>query len=572
MASSVEKIKSKLDIVDVVGSYLKLEKAGLNYRACCPFHNEKTPSFFVSPSRGSYHCFGCNRGGDLISFVQEIEGLDFIEALKVLAERAGIELEPFKQEQTISNRLYDILAEATNFYIRQLINDKTAWRYLLERGLNVESVKKWRLGFAPDNWRGLADYLASRGYREEEMVRTGLLIPSRGPAAARGYDRFRSRIMFPLSNPGGKIVGFSGRIFSASRQVGATANDVAKYINSPQTELYDKSRLLYGYDQAKMAIRQKDFCVFVEGQMDLILSHQSGLDNTVAVSGTALSSDHARLVKRLTDNVVLAYDYDTAGLAASWRAINLLREEGILVKIAKLPSGQDPADVGRKDPGALVKAVNEAEHYIDFMIGSLQESGKTGLELNLAVNNLVLPYIKALDKKMEQAHFVSKLAYLLKIGEEAIWSDLQKIKIESMAESPKKDLVEEKKVIDHWQLVENRLFGLFFLLQAKGQESEIKKIMEKWITPEVLADKIKNQEPLKNQLALEAELVYDPVSNLLAEGEELARVWQMEKLKSELKQALTAVQEAEKAGQSEVVAKNLQQCQELSSAINKLKK
>jgi DNA primase len=219
--------------------------------------------------------------------------------------------------------------------------------------------------------------------------------------------------MFPLFNPTGKVVGFSGRIFGANQE------EVAKYINSPQTELYDKSRILYGYDRAKQAMRQKDFCVFVEGQFDVIMSHQSGITNTVAVSGTAMTGEHVQLIKRLTDNVVLAYDYDLAGLAASRRAIDLLRSEGLNVKIAKLPSGQDPAEVIKENSEEWLKAIEGAKHYIDFMIDALQEEGKKGLELNLAINTYVLPYIKALEKKMEQAHFVAKLSNLLAIGEEA---------------------------------------------------------------------------------------------------------------------------------------------------------
>ncbi|MCX6712416.1 MAG: DNA primase [Candidatus Vogelbacteria bacterium] len=324
MASSVEQIKAKLSIVDVVGSYLKLEKAGINYRGKCPFHNEKTPSFFVSLARGSYHCFGCNRGGDIISFVQDIEGLDFIEALRILAERAGVELEPLHRgEGLATNRLFTLLDEATKFYTQQLdlALNKKARDYLIERGLTEESIKNFRVGFAPDGWRGVYDHLIRLGFNEGEMIKVGLVIANTkaGPQASRGYDRFRSRLMFPIANPNGKVVGFSGRIF------GAETETTAKYINSPQTELYNKSKILYGYDRAKQAMRQQDECIFVEGQMDLIMSHQAGATNTVAVSGTALTTEHIQLVKRLTDNIVLANDYDLAGLKASLRAINLIR-------------------------------------------------------------------------------------------------------------------------------------------------------------------------------------------------------------------------------------------------------
>mgnify|MGYP001600766180 CR=1 FL=1 len=566
MASSVEQIKSKLSVVDVVSSYMKLEKAGINYRGCCPFHNEKTPSFFVSLARGSYHCFGCNRGGDIISFVQEIEGVDFLEALKTLAERAGVELKPLARAPKTDNRLYTLLDEATNFYFKQLVGKPEALKYLYDRGLTKETIKLWRLGFAPEAWRSLSEFLSGRGYREGEMLKTGVIVPQTGHAGqGKGYDRFRSRIMFPLFNPTGRVIGFSGRIF------GENQADTAKYINSPQTELYDKSRILYGYDRAKQAMRQKDFCVFVEGQMDLLMSHQAGVTNAVAVSGTAMTSEHVNLVKRLTDNVVLAYDYDLAGLAASRRAIDLLRIEGLTVKIAKLPSGQDPAEVIKADSAIWLKAIEEAKHYIDFMIDASQEEGKKGLELNLAVNTYILPYIKALDKKMEQAHFVAKLANLLSISEEAIWSDLQKIKLE-VIEEIKSQTQKEKSLITRSRLIEERLFGLYFLLLAKGEEEKVDKQLEELLKDDNFIKKKEEYQESHDRLALAAELVYDPASDLIKEIVNLAEAWREEKLKEELQTTLQAVQMAEKNGDHEALALNLKKCQELTIAINNFKK
>lgn len=566
MASSVEQIKAKLSIVDVVGSYLKLEKAGVNYRGCCPFHNEKTPSFFVSPTRGSYHCFGCNRGGDIISFVEEIEGLDFIEALRLLAERAGVELEPLTRAPKTDHRLYTLLDEATNFYFKQLVGQPEALTYLYDRGLTKETIRSWRLGFASEAWRGLADYLAGRGYHEDELVKTGMAIAQTSHASqGRAYDRFRSRVMFPLFNPAGKVVGFSGRIFGSSQE------DIAKYINSPQTELYDKSRILYGYDRAKQAIRQKDFCVFVEGQMDLLLSHQVGMTNTVAVSGTALTEDHIRLVKRLTDNIVLAYDYDLAGLKASLKAINLIRKEEINVKITKLPSGQDPAEVIKAGPTKWAEIITGAKHYIDFMIDALQEEGKTGLDLNLAVNDYVLPYIKSLEKKMEQAHFVAKLSELLRINEEAIWNDLKKIKMDE-ASPLLIPVTIEPEVTGKDKMIEDKIFGLYFLLkEEKDREEVVKQLVGLW-GEEIFKSKMEEAVSKKEHLALRAELWYDPEGDLLAEFSELADNWQGETLKAELNEAFAEVQKAERQKDDERLQAGLKKCQELSIAINKLKK
>ncbi|MFA6254213.1 MAG: DNA primase [Candidatus Paceibacterota bacterium] len=565
MASSVEQIKAKLSIVDVVGSYLKLEKAGINYRGRCPFHNEKTPSFFVSPTRGSYHCFGCNKGGDIISFVQEIEGLDFIEALRVLAERAGVELEPLRRgEGLANNRLYSLLEEATKFYSQQLDQNKEARDYLIKRGLTEQSIKDFRLGFVPEAWRGVYDHLVRSGYHEDEMIKVGLVISNTntGPKAGRGYDRFRSRLMFPISSPNGKVVGFSGRIF------GVETETMAKYINTPQTELYNKSKILYGYDRAKQAIRQNDECIFVEGQMDLIMSHQAGATNTVAVSGTALTEEHIQLVKRLTDNIILAYDYDLAGLKASLRAINLIRQEEINVKIAKLPSGEDPAEVIKADPAGWAKVIIGAKHYIDFMIDTLQEEGKTGLELNLGINNYVLPYVKALNKKMEQAHFVAKLSSLLHISEEAIWSDLQKINNdEALAPA-----VIAPEVISRQKLIEEKILGLYFLLFDKSEaEKANTRLIELW-SQEVFESKIKRAESERGRLALTAELWYDPEKDLTAELEDLANNWREEQLKAELRQTFADVQLSEKNKDEAKLDASLKKCQELSIAINKLKK
>lgn len=578
MASSVEQIKAKLSIVDVVGSYLKLEKAGINYRGCCPFHNEKTPSFFVSPTRGSYHCFGCNRGGDIISFVQEIEGLDFIEALRLLAERAGVELEPLRRGEGQKNeRLFELLEAATVFYTKLLTENKEAHDYLVERGLSEESIKNFRVGFVPEAWRLAYDHLSALGYSEAEMVKVGLVVSNTkvGPKASRGYDRFRSRLMFPISNPNGKVVGFSGRIFlSSSLATGPKQNEVAKYINTPQTELYNKSKILYGYDKAKSALRQKDECIFVEGQMDLIMSHQAGATNTVAVSGTALTEDHLRLIKRLTDNIVLAYDYDLAGLKASLRAINLIRKEEINVKIAKLPSGEDPAEVIKADPAKWPAVIAEAKHYIDFMIDALQEEGKTGLDLNLAVNNYVLPYIKALDKKMEQAHFVAKLSGLLHINEEAIWNDLQKIKLdEAPILAPVAALVETlSQMGGKNKMIEDKMFGLYFLLKEEKDRTEVaRRLVELWGDGDFQA-KLGEATTARERLALMAELWYDPKSDLLVEFANLADHWQEETLKAELNRTFIQVREAEREKDDKMLQASLKKCQELSIAINKLKK
>ncbi len=573
MSSSVEQIKTKLGIAELVGSYVKLEKAGLNFRACCPFHHEKSPSFFVSPNRESYHCFGCNKGGDIFSFVQEIEGLDFVGALKLLAERTGVVLEKVNlKDKSENDRLYQVLELATKFFQVNIKNQPEVLAYIKDRGLTKETFMSFRLGYAPNGWRNLADYLSKSGFTDEEMEKAGLATKSASDNKrdSRPYDRFRGRIMFPLFNPAGKTVGFSGRIF------GVAEAGTAKYVNTPQTVLYDKSNLLYGYDRAKQEMRQKDFCILVEGQIDLVMSHQAGLLNTVAVSGTALTEKHLQLIKRLTDNIVLAYDYDLAGLKASWRAINLARAMELNVKIAKLPSGQDPADVIKNNPADWLTAVSQSQHYIDFMIDTLKQEGKTGLDLTLAVNNLVLPYIKVLDKSMEQAHFVGRLSQILKLPDSAIWDDLKKIKIEENL--PTVQAIEKKEVmtsLKKQKMIEERIFGLLFWranLPNKFDLEIFKTELKSLLGDDNFAIKIVEYEKDKNRLALEAELLYSDEDKLEAELNDLKSNLKEEVLRAELQDIMREVKLAEQSNDAVMLSEKLKKCQEILKEINNIKK
>src|SRR3990167_7220635 len=333
MNSPVAKIKERLSIEDVVSSYIKLERAGANLKAKCPFHNEKTPSFFVSPSRESYYCFGCGASGDIFTFVEEFEGLDFKGALKLLAARAGIVLEyQNKEEESEKEKLYKALEESTLYFSNNLKENKKVLEYLKSRGLSEDTIKDFRVGFAKDDWRELYNYLKKEGYSDPELERAGLVIKSE-----KGfYDRFRGRIMFPISDSSGRIIAFSGRVFNGDKKS-------AKYINSPETPIFSKSSVLYGLDRAKESIRKNNFSILVEGQMDLLLSHQAGYRNTVATSGTALSEStetkenvvsNLGLIRRLSENLVLAFDGDKAGLHASERAGRIALSLGMDVKVA----------------------------------------------------------------------------------------------------------------------------------------------------------------------------------------------------------------------------------------------
>jgi DNA primase len=457
--SPVEEIKNRLDIVDVIGSYIKLQKAGINYRAVCPFHSENKPSFFVSPSRQTWHCFGCSSGGDIFSFVMQIEGIEFADALRLLARRAGVELKPQSLEdkkwQTEKQRLYEICELATKFFEAQLKESKTgreSKKYLVSRGISEESIGKWRIGYAPDVWQGLADFLKSKGYRDEEIKKTGLGLSSQKGSF---YDRFRGRIIFPIADLNSQIIGFGGRVFKQKDD-----KEVAKYVNTPQTLLYDKSRVLYGLDKAKVEIRKKDFCILVEGYVDLIMVSQAGFENVVAVSGTALTSYQLNILKRYSDNLLIAFDMDIAGNAATKRGINLAQSLGFNIKVVVLPSSMDPADLVSKDKKAWAEAVEKARSIMDFYFESaLADFDKKTPEGKKNISDIILPVIKRMPNKIVQSHWISELAGQLKVSEESIEEEMKKIVLEQVEEvkEEKKEKTNESAPKTRKDLLEERL-------------------------------------------------------------------------------------------------------------------
>ena len=385
MNNNIEQIKERLNIVDVVSSYIKIEKAGMNFKACCPFHNEKTPSFFISPDRGTFKCFGCGEGGDIFTFVEKYGGLDFKGSLKILAEKAGVELiKENPQKISERNRIYDVLEKSTSFFQNNLMENKSALEYLKNRGIEDRIINQFRLGFASDEWQSLYNHLKKEGYSDIEIEKAGLIKKKEGGGGF--YDRFRNRIIFPLFDNSDRPVAFSGRLFEKEQ---GSNKDTAKYLNSPETLLFSKSNILYAYNFAKDMMRKLDFSILVEGQMDLLMCHQIGYTNTVASSGTSLTEGHIKLLKRFSNKVVLAFDGDEAGFNSACKASKLALLNEIEVRLMKIPDGMDPADLILKDKESWKKALKNAKHIIDFYLDKLIEDIKDKRKLGKEVQEKV---------------------------------------------------------------------------------------------------------------------------------------------------------------------------------------
>ncbi len=422
MATPVEQVKDRLSILDVVGGYVKLAKSGKHWKGKSPFTSEKTPSFFVSPERNMYYCFSSGKGGDIFTFIQEMEGVDFRGALTILAERAGVELTPERAEdRTERETLYQILEDATRYYEAELAKHPEHIAYLTDRAVTEQTRTKWRIGYAPKEWRALIEHLVTKGHQPAMIMKAGLAKGSE--RSAEPYDVFRDRIMFPICDPSGRVVGFSGR----DRSGDAAA---PKYVNSPETPLYEKSRILFGYDKAKTGIRTLDFTLVVEGQFDLVLSHQAGYTNTVAISGTAMTDAHVELVGRLSQRVVLALDSDKAGIASAKRSASLLLARDMDVKVARVEGGKDPADLVREDPKLLKAAIGNAMHIVPFLIETIRRETDDDRTMKLRVREEVVPIITMMPNRIDAEHWEGEIAKAIGTTTDAIHFEVERVREE----------------------------------------------------------------------------------------------------------------------------------------------
>jgi len=431
---TVEEIKSKIDIVEFLSEYIRLRQSGNSFRALCPFHKEKTPSFFVSPERGIWHCFGCNKTGDIFGFLMEMERIDFPEALRILAGKAGVVIEHYNQ-QAVSQKtkLLDICRWSAEFYHKVLWESPSAAparEYLKNRGLDKKTINGFQMGFVPDKWDALLKFLTGRGFKEKDIEAAGMIIRS---DKGGFYDRFRNRITFPIADAHDQIVGFTARILPGTKDEDKTP----KYINTPDTPIYNKSRVLYGLNKAKAKAKEEDKIILVEGNMDVLACHQAGYENAVCTSGTALTQDQIKILQRYTQNIILGFDVDLAGQAATQRSIDLLLHQGLNVKVLKLGKGKDPDEFIRTDLNGWKKALKDPQPIMEYYF-SLAFSARGGsalgekdkelsIEEKKSVVKILLPIVSKLGDPVERDLWLKKLSGDLNVSEISLRDALRRI-------------------------------------------------------------------------------------------------------------------------------------------------
>jgi len=475
MANDVEEIKSKVDVVELVSEYVQLKASGANFRGLCPFHNEKTPSFFVSPERQIWHCFGCSKGGDIFGFIQEIEGVDFPEALRILAEKAGVQIKSY-DSHNISQRtkLLDISSLSAKFYHKILLDSPLAEstrKYLQKRGIKKETIAEFQLGFSPDKWDTLLKFLLKRGHKEQEIESAGLII--RKQQGSGYYDRFRNRLMFPIHNTHGQVVGFTARILPTKDKKG-DEEKIAKYINTPETEIYNKSQILYGLDKAKLEAKLQNYFILVEGNMDVLSCHQANNKNTVCTSGTALTMEQVKLLKRYTPNVFLAFDIDPAGQTATKRGIDMLLNQGLNVKVIDLKGNKDPDEFIQKSPKEWIKSLKDPMPIMEYYFSSAfskykKDKGSLTIEAKKEITKSFLPVIAKLGDSVEQGLWTRRLANELSVSEVFLLDALKKVKVPKIYNPPnaKKKEVNIERISLEQQAAE-RLLGLILKYPKLG--------------------------------------------------------------------------------------------------------
>lgn len=590
MQSPVETIKERLNIVDVISTYISVEQTGNNYKAKCPFHNEKTASFFISPSRNSYYCFGCGAKGDIFSFVEHFEGTDFLGALKLLAERAGVSLAKNNHEKSDNKSvLYEILEEATKFFEATFASHPEARTYLKGRGLTDETIKNFRIGYVKNEWRTLSDYLLSKGYKKTDLEAVGLIKTKDNSF----YDRFRGRIMFPISDSSGRVIAFSGRSFGVPP---STDGEVAKYLNSPETVLFNKSSVLFGIDKAKSAIRTRGYSIVVEGQMDLIMSHQAGFTNTVAVSGTAFadsttddshtsnqSDEHESkinnlgLIKRLSSNMILSFDGDSAGIRAASRAAMIALALEMQVKVAILPEGKDPADVILESPDKWKDIIKNSVDIISFHVGKICDSTNDMRARGKKIREIVFPFLSMIKSAIERSSYIALIHKHTGIPERAIIEDLDSyektnsVAVHKEIEQKPENIKEQSRR----EQLERKLFGIIFWQEKANTKEEFISAFSSLDDALILGEfkKIREiHEPFSDNLAFEAEMWYGgEIKAIERDIKEIVLNLEEEILNERLVMLLNEINSYERQGETELIGPLLEEYQKKVSRVEYIK-
>ncbi len=456
---TIDRINDNADIVDIVSKSVDLKKRGRNFFGLCPFHEEKTPSFSVAPDKGIYHCFGCGKGGNAVNFIIENEKLSFVEAIQQLGQHLGIQVEfsGSNESKNLFDNLYKIHEDASSLYHKTLLSDrgKKALKYLMDRGLSLESIKLFSVGFAPESSKFLLNTIKSNGYDREVLEKSGLF----GYSKSEFFDRFRSRIMFPIWNSSSKIVGFGGRVFASE--------DPAKYMNSPETPLYKKSDIFYGLHNARNAIRKNGYAILVEGYTDVIQLYQNGIKNCVAVSGTAFSERHVSQMKRFCSKALLAYDGDSAGISATLKTGYNLIKGGIEAQVIEIPNKLDPDEwVSKEGPEAFIKnGIDRASGLVDYHLKSSQFSEKTPSEKSNIVNQILIE-VRDIKDPIISNEIIRKLAQISNVEENEIKRIIPRKSSNAMKRQPPK--TEERDTFD--TINDKAAIGLIkVLLQDKAE-------------------------------------------------------------------------------------------------------
>ncbi len=441
----LNEIQDKCDIVEIISSYIPLKPSGRNFKACCPFHHEKTPSFVVSPDKQIYHCFGCNSGGNVFNFLKEYEKIDFIDAVKMLAEKTGVKLPESRshgdQDDSLVSVLYSVNDIAANYYsnlLEKLDSSLEPKRYIAKRGLDGAIIKKFRVGYADSSWKALLDYLLGRGIKQDIILKAGLVIKGKDNSY---YDIFRNRVIFPIFDARDKVIGFGARVMDET---------LPKYINSPETAVYKKGQHLYGLNFAKAHIKERNFAIITEGYLDVITCHQYGVNNTIASLGTALTTEQIRLLKRYTHNIVMLYDADQAGEMASLRGLDLFLEEDMNVKIATLEKGHDPDSFLRKfGKEKFDEIIKKSKSLFTYKLNILQgRSNNQEPESKAETIKEMLSTINRVRNAIIKAEYIKLLAQELSVKEDAVWEELKKIKKDRVPHRAESIGHEAKKLIE----------------------------------------------------------------------------------------------------------------------------